>query len=238
MHLYPLSINIEGRHCLVVGGGGVGARKAQGLLASGARVTVVSPRMDPALEALLPHERLHLERRAYRPEDMAGVFLAFSATDNTGLNRRIKRDAADQKTLCNVADQPELCDFILPAVVRRGDLLLAITTSGKSPALAKRLRRQLEAQFGSEYESLTRLLGAIRNRLLAQGHDPAGHRKAFNTLLEDDLLGLVRRGNSEEINSLLAKTLGPGYQFERLMAEAEASSTTGGEAPPTETDQA
>jgi precorrin-2 dehydrogenase/sirohydrochlorin ferrochelatase len=81
-------------------------------------------------------------------------------------------------------------------------------------------------------------LGAIRNRLLAQGHDPAGHRRAFNTLLEGDLLGLVRRGSSEEINTLLAKTLGPGYQFERLMAGAETSRTTGEEAPPTETDQA
>jgi precorrin-2 dehydrogenase/sirohydrochlorin ferrochelatase len=238
MHPYPIFLDLEDRHCLVVGGGGVGTRKAQGLLACGARVTVVSPRMDPALEALLPHERLCLERRAYRPEDMAGVFLAFSATDDSALNRRIQRDAADRKTLCNVADRPELCDFILPAVVRRGALLLAITTSGKSPALAKRLRRQLEAQFGPEYENLIRLLGALRNRLLAQGHDPAGHRKAFNTLLEGDLLGLVRRESTAEIDALLAKTLGPGYRFERLMADAEAARPTGEEAPSTATDQA
>jgi precorrin-2 dehydrogenase/sirohydrochlorin ferrochelatase len=104
-------------------------------------------------------------------------------------------------------------------VVRRGDLALAIATAGKSPALAKRLRGLLEAQFGPEYERLTRLLGAIRSRLLAEGHDPEGHRKAFNALLDGDLLGLVRRDRGAEIDALLKKILGTGYQFERLMAD-------------------
>jgi precorrin-2 dehydrogenase/sirohydrochlorin ferrochelatase len=219
MHAYPLFLDIRDRRCLVVGGGGVGARKAKGLLASGARVKVVGPRIAPALEALLPNERLRLERRAYRSEDMAGAFLVFSATDDAALNRRIQRDAAAHQVLCNVADQPELCDFILPAVVRRGDLALAITTAGKSPALAKRLRRQLEDQFGPEYERLTRLLGAIRGRLLAAGHDPEGHRKAFTALLDGDLLGLVRSDRTEEINALLERILGPGFNLERLKVD-------------------
>ena len=216
---YPLFLDIRDRACLVVGGGKVGARKAKGLLAAGARVIVVSPEMDAAIEALLPDERLTLKRRAYLPSDMAGAFLVIGATDHAELNRRIKKDAQAAKALCNVADQPQLCDFILPAVVNQGDLSLAITTAGKSPALAKRLRRQLQAQFGPEYAALTALLGAIRTRLLAEGHDPEGHRRALNTLLDGDILGLLRAERTAEIDTLLAEALGPGYDYMGLTAE-------------------
>jgi precorrin-2 dehydrogenase / sirohydrochlorin ferrochelatase len=213
---YPLFLDISERDCLVVGGGKVGARKAKALLAAGARVVVVSPVMDAALEALLPNERLFLKKRAYRSSDMAGVFLVIGATDLAELNRRIKRDAQAAKALCNVADQPQLCDFILPAVVNQGDLAVAITTAGKSPALAKRLRRQLQAQFGSEYAELTTLLGVIRTRLLAAGHDPEGHRRVLNALLDEDILGLLKAGHSADINALLKKILGPGYDYKSL----------------------
>jgi precorrin-2 dehydrogenase/sirohydrochlorin ferrochelatase len=215
---YPLFLDINERACLVVGGGNVGARKAKGLLAAGARVVVVSPVMDAALEALLPDERLSLKKRAYRPSDMAGVFLVIGATDQAELNRRIKRDAQAAKALCNVADQPQLCDFILPAVVNQGDLALAITTGGRSPALAKRLRRELQGQFGPEYAELTALLGAIRTRLLATGHDPEGHRRVLNALLDEDILGLLRAGHIADINALLKKILGPGYDYKSLSA--------------------
>jgi precorrin-2 dehydrogenase/sirohydrochlorin ferrochelatase len=211
-------LDINERACLVVGGGNVGARKAKGLLAAGARVVVVSPVMDAALEALLPDERLSLKKRAYRPSDMAGVFLVIGATDQAELNRRIKRDAQAAKALCNVADQPQLCDFILPAVVNQGDLALAITTGGRSPALAKRLRRELQGQFGPEYAELTALLGAIRTRLLAAGHDPEGHRRVLNALLDEDILGLLRAGHIADINALLKKILGPGYDYKSLSA--------------------
>jgi precorrin-2 dehydrogenase/sirohydrochlorin ferrochelatase len=174
--------------------------------------------MDAALEALLPDERLSLKKRAYRPSDMAGVFLVIGATDQAELNRRIKRDAQAAKALCNVADQPQLCDFILPAVVNQGDLALAITTGGRSPALAKRLRRELQGQFGPEYAELTALLGAIRTRLLAAGHDPEGHRRVLNALLDEDILGLLRAGHIADINALLKKILGPGYDYKSLSA--------------------
>lgn len=219
MRYYPLFLNLEGRACLVVGGGKVGARKARGLLDSGAIVTVVSPQMDPALETLGSHERLILEKRAYRPEDMAGSCLVFAATDEAVLNRRIQADAVQRRVLCNVADRPDLCDFILPAVVNQGDLSLAITTAGRSPALAKRLRRQLATQFGPEYARLTALLGAIRGRLLAEGHDPEGHRRVFNALLDDDLLGLLQRDDAAAVDEVLAKNLGPGYTLADLASD-------------------
>jgi precorrin-2 dehydrogenase/sirohydrochlorin ferrochelatase len=199
----------------------VGARKAQGLLSAGATVVVVSPQMDAVLEALAPHERLRLKRRDYRPTDMEGVFLAFAATDDGDLNRRIQKDAIGCRVLCNIADRPELCDFILPAVVQQGDLTVAITTMGKSPALAKRLQRQLADQLGPEYARLAELLGAIRRRLLSKAHDPEGHRRVFHALLDSNLLALLRADRREEIDALLAATLGPGYRLENLMADRE-----------------
>jgi len=217
LRYYPLFLDINERACLVVGGGRVGARKAKGLLTAGARVTVVSPVMHAALEALLPDERLSLMRRTYRPSDMEGVFLVIGATDDAELNGRIKKDAQKANALCNVADSPQLCDFILPAVVNQGDLTLAITTAGKSPALAKRLRRQLQGQFGPEYAVLTALLGAVRHRLLADGHDPEGHRRIFNALLDGDLLGMLRAGHTAGINALLKEILGSGYDLEGLV---------------------
>lgn len=218
MRYYPLCIDLKERTCLVVGGGKVGARKAQGLLSAGATVVVVSPQMDAVLEALGPHERLRLKRRDYRPTDMEGVFLAFAATDDGDLNRRIQRDAIGCRVLCNIADRPELCDFILPAVVQQGDLTVAITTMGKSPALAKRLRRQLADQLGPEYARLTELLGAIRRHLLSKDHDPEGHHRVLHALLDSNLLALLRADRREEIDALLAATLGPGYRLANLLS--------------------
>jgi precorrin-2 dehydrogenase/sirohydrochlorin ferrochelatase len=131
------------------------------------------------------------------------------------------------QVLCNIADRPELCDFILPAVVEQGDLALAITTAGNSPALAKRLRRQLADQLGPEYARLTELLGAIRRRLLSKGHDPEAHQKVFNTLLDGDLLGLVRNDRRDAIDALLDATLGPDYRLENLLAEAKQTPNSG-----------
>jgi precorrin-2 dehydrogenase / sirohydrochlorin ferrochelatase len=227
MRYYPLCLDLKGRTCLVVGGGKVGARKAKGLLAAGARVVVISNQMGAAVTGLGPHQRLRLERRAYRPKDMEGVFLAFAATDDAALNRRIQKDASVCRALCNIADQPELCDFILPAVVQQGDLALAITTAGKSPALAKRLRRELTDQFGPEYARLTELLGAIRQRLLSEGHDPKGHRRVFNTLLDSDLLGMLQADRRDDIDALLARTLGPGYRLGNLTAAQESATPNG-----------
>ncbi|MDJ0782972.1 MAG: bifunctional precorrin-2 dehydrogenase/sirohydrochlorin ferrochelatase [Desulfosarcinaceae bacterium] len=219
MRYYPLCIDLDGRTCLVVGGGRVGARKVKRLLASGARVTVISPKMTADLEALGSHERLTLEKRPYSALDMKDAFLVFAATNDGALNRRIRQEAARQRILCNIADQPELCDFILPAVVNQGDLTLAITTAGSSPALAKRLRRQLASQFGPEYARLTALLGAIRRRLLAEGHDPDGHRQRFNALLDGGLLELLKENRTAEVDALLAAVLGPDYDLEGLLAE-------------------
>jgi precorrin-2 dehydrogenase/sirohydrochlorin ferrochelatase len=218
MRYYPVCLDIKGRPCLVVGGGGVGTRKVKGLLSAGAQVTVVSPELSAELQDLTPVP-VRCHRRRYRPEDLDGMFLVFGATDDEALNRRISADAGQRNMLCNIADRPQMCSFILPSVVHRGDLLLAISTSGRSPAFAKRLRKDLEAQFGSEYARFLRLMGAIREQLLSAGHSPEAHKSQFETLLGEGLAELVCGGDEAGADRLLARVLGPDFQLERLLKE-------------------
>jgi precorrin-2 dehydrogenase/sirohydrochlorin ferrochelatase len=145
------------------------------------------------------------------------MLLVIGATDNEELNRRISADARDRKVLCNIADRPEICDFILPSIVHRGDLIIAISTSGKSPAFAKKLRKDLEKKFGNEYAEFLRLMGAIRSKLLSADHAPEVHKDLFEKIITQGLLELIRNGKKEKINSLLLDVLGEGYDFEGLL---------------------
>lgn len=155
---YMACLDLEGRSCLVVGGGPVGLEKVLGLLDCGARVTVVALRFVSEFREL-PVERL--ERR-YASSDLEGRFLVIAATSDAALNRRVSTDAEARSLLCNVADAPELCNFILPAVYRQDPLAIAVSTGGASPALAKRIKRQLETEIGPEYAELARELRALR----------------------------------------------------------------------------
>jgi precorrin-2 dehydrogenase/sirohydrochlorin ferrochelatase len=220
MKYYPVNLNIQNRHCLVVGGGGVGTRKVIALLDCGARVTVVSPDPTPRLQELAAMGSIQLEKRSYRSDDINKMFLVIGATDDENLNRQISKDAERVNILCNIADRPEVCNFILPAIVRRGDLAITISTSGKSPAMAKRLRLELETQFGEEYADLLRLMGAIRDKLLSQAHEPEAHKALFNQLIDKDLIGLIKAGNTQDINALLHDVLGEGYKIEELIPKS------------------
>jgi precorrin-2 dehydrogenase/sirohydrochlorin ferrochelatase len=217
MRYYPIHLVIKNRDCLVVGGGAVGTRKVNTLLECGARVTVVSPDPSRRLTKLASEGAITLTQRAYRSDDLNGTFLVIGATDDENLNQQISNDAAQSNTLCNIADRPEACNFILPSIVRRGDLVITISTSGKSPALAKQLRQKLETQFGQEYAEFLLLMGAIRKKLLGQDHEPEAHKDLFNKLIDSDLIQLMQSGKTEEINSLLYKILGEGYKIEELL---------------------
>lgn len=221
MRYYPIQLDLQGRRCLVVGGGAVGTRKAGTLHACGAEVVVVSPEATAELAAWAAAGRVQWHRRAYDDTDLEGVFLAVGATDDELLNRRLSAEARRRGVLCNIADRPELCDFILPALVQRGDLVITVSTSGKSPALAKRLRRELEQRYGEEYAVLLRLMGAVRRRLLAQAHAPEEHRRQFETLLDDGLLEHLRKGDLAGADRVLEAVLGPGWKAEELLAEAD-----------------
>jgi precorrin-2 dehydrogenase/sirohydrochlorin ferrochelatase len=217
MQYYPINLDIKNRNCLIVGGGAVGTRKVNTLLECGARVTVVSPEPTPQLTRLASEGSITLEKRDYRSDDITGMFLVIGATDDESLNHQISKDAEQAHILCNIADRPEVCNFILPSIVRRGDLVITISTSGKSPALAKHLRQKLETQFGREYADFLLLMGAIRQKLLNQAHEPETHKAVFNQLINSDLIQLMQAGKTKEINSLLYKILGEGYKIEALL---------------------
>ena len=217
MRYSPVNLDIQGRSCLVVGGGSVGARKVDTLLKCGAAVTIVSPETTAQLDRLAAEGSVQLEKRPYRSSDAKGRFLVIGATDNERLNRQIHADAEENNVLCNIADRPEICNFILPAIVQRGDFMLAISTAGKSPAFAKHMRLLLENQFGPEYGRLLDLMGAIRKRLLADAHEPEAHKPLFEQLIAGGLLNLVKEGRIEQIDRLLESVLGPGYRYDRLM---------------------
>ena len=217
MRYYPLFLDIKNRPCLVVGGGAVGSRKVLTLLACSAKVTVVAPTADGNLQDLAAAGAIELRKRAYRSADLEGMFLVIGATDNEPLNLQIKTDADKKGTLCNIADHPEACHFILPAVVDRGDLVIAISTSGKSPAFAKKLRKDLETMFGPEYVDFLKLMGAIRLKLLGRKHAPEEHKDRFEQLIDNGLIHMIKNRNRKAIDALLYETFGNGYEFDALM---------------------
>ena len=219
MRYYPVCLDIQERCCLVVGGGQVGTRKVRTLLDCGAQVTVVSPEGTPELAEMARKGRVIWERRDYRDGDQAGMFLVIGATDVEALNRRIQQEAESDGRLCNIADQPERCNFVLPAVIQKGDLMIAVSTSGKSPAFAKHLRRLLEGQFGPEYAIFLDLMGAVRQRLLAEAHAPEEHKPIFEQLISRGLLELIRRDDRPAINRILAEVVGRDFLYEDLLGE-------------------
>ena len=214
MRYYPVCLDIKNRECLVVGGGQVGTRKVRTLLTCGARVTVVSPEVTAELSELGRQGRITIALRDYRADDLASAFLVIGATDDRGLNHRIHEAA---KRLCNIADQPDLCNFVLPSIVSQGDLIIAVSTSGRSPAFAKHLRRRLQTEFGPEYGRLLDLMGAVRSRLLAAEHAPEAHKPLFEKLIHNNLLEMIKNDDRAGINALLDAVLGPGFIYEELM---------------------
>ncbi len=217
MQYYPVYLDINDRKCVVVGGGAVGARKVSTLLACGARVTVISPEATAELNGLAEQGRIALIRRPYQSSDLDGAFMVIGSTDDEAINHRIHADAEARNLLCNIADQPRVCNFILPSIIQRGDLVIAVSTSGRSPAFAKKLRKELERQFGDEYAVFLMLLGAIRTKLLAEDHAPEAHKPLFEALIDTDLLEMIRARRTDEVNRILKEILGTGFTLESLI---------------------
>jgi precorrin-2 dehydrogenase/sirohydrochlorin ferrochelatase len=164
-------LKLEGRECLVVGAGKVGEPKIGGLLETGARVRVVALQASPEVREWARAGKIELKLRAFSADDLTGAFLAVVATNSRTLNERVYREAQRLGVLCNVVDVPDLCDFYYPSVVRRGDLQIAVSTSGQSPSLAQKIRQQLEKQFGPAYAAWVAELGETRKLILASDLD-------------------------------------------------------------------
>jgi len=182
-------LDLRGRRCLVVGGGEIGERKARALLACGAQVTVVSPTATRGLAALALEGRIVERRRSFRRADLRGCALVVAATGDPAVDDAVAALARRARVLVNVVDRPESCDFILPSVLRRGELQIAVSTGGRSPALAREIRRRLEPLFGPEYAELVARTGQARRAARAAARTPAARLAAGRRVAAPALVG-------------------------------------------------
>ena len=202
MRYYPISLNIQGKRCVVVGGGSVALRKVKMLLECGAKVSVISPTLDPDLAELFEEKSIDVIQRNYERGDLKGAAVVVSATDTKEINHKVAEEAKRAGALVNVADDPEPSDFIVPSFLRRGDLTIAVSTGGKSPAIARKVRMRLEEDFGQEYATLLSLTEDVRATLKKNGTHVDS--EAWQEALDLDLLvQLVKAGQHEEVKTLL-----------------------------------
>lgn len=196
---YPMMVDLTGKRCLVVGGGAVAERKVVSLVECGAKVGVVSPKATARLTALASSGRIRLRRRPVRAADLTGAFLVVVATDDPRVNREVAERVRKAGGLVNVADDPAACSFLVPSVIRRGDLTVAISTGGGSPALARKLRQRLEQTVGPEYEAFVAALRLLRERARRAIADPEDRRAIYRRAVESDLFEAAARGDSARV---------------------------------------
>ncbi|MGZ5331859.1 MAG: precorrin-2 dehydrogenase/sirohydrochlorin ferrochelatase family protein [Solirubrobacterales bacterium] len=203
--VYIACLRLSGRRCVVVGGGEIGLEKVEGLLACSGEVTLIAPEANAELRDLADEGSIRWERRAYEPADIEGTFIVIAATDDTDVNIGIYEDAERRAMLVNVVDVPPLCNFILPAIVRQGSMAIAISTQGASPALAKRMKREISEQFGPAYAELAVILNEVRG--WAKGTLPTynDRRDFFEEIVngDPDPVELIREGRTGEVRELI-----------------------------------
>ncbi|MFZ0320472.1 MAG: bifunctional precorrin-2 dehydrogenase/sirohydrochlorin ferrochelatase [Candidatus Sulfotelmatobacter sp.] len=189
--LFPMFLKLEGKRCLVVGAGKVGEPKIASLIGTGARIRVIALEASEAVHEWAIEGKIGLELRSFCAQDLEGTFLAVVATASSEFNEFIYREAQALGVLCNVVDVPDYCDFYYPAVVRRGDLQIAVSTSGQSPSLAQQIRQQLERQFGPGYARWVAELGATRKLVLASSLNPQRKRELLHSLASREALDVA-----------------------------------------------
>lgn len=191
--LFPMFLKLSSRSCLVVGAGTVAETKIASLLEAGAKVLVVAPEATAQVRAWAQSKTIEWHQRSFQPEDLEGMFLVIAATSSTVLHEHIFDLASQSGVLCNIVDVPGLCDFYYPSVVQRGALQIAISTSGQSPALAQRLRKELEEQFGPQYEAWLAHLGDLRDKLHDTDMDPEERKRRLHELASEQAFQAFRR---------------------------------------------
>ena len=204
MKYYPVFLDITEKPCAVVGGGEVALRKTQRLLQCHARVRVITEELSPDWKTLQGKDGLHFIRGEYESSHIEGMFLVIGATNRRDVNERIFQDARERHILVNIVDDPMRCDFILPSLVERGDLSVAVSTGGKSPAMAKHLREELENILGTEYEIALEILGDIRRIVREQNQPSRDNQKIFTQLISSDMLHLIREKDWNSLRKLIA----------------------------------
>jgi len=202
---YPLFIDLRDRLVVVVGGGMVAWRKVEALRRAGARVRVIAPEV---VERIEQDEGLEVVRRGYEPGDLDGAWLVFAATDDEETNVAVSRDAESRRVFCNVVDQPGLCSFIVPSVVEKGPIKIAISTGGVSPALSKKMRIRIGKLLGDEYSILALIMGRIRPIVLSGEGGHEDRKRIFEVLIDSELLDAIREHNRDRAEQILFEALG------------------------------
>lgn len=210
MKPYPVMMSLAGKRAIVVGGGRVGMRKIMGLLESGAQVTVISLELEQDLQQLARQGQIEWVAEAFQErllDRYPDAVLVFGTTNRREVNVTIHKACEERGILCNIADVPDLCTFIVPAVITQGDLMIAVSTGGASPALAKRIREDLEQRFGPEYGKMTRVLGELRKLVLRTGSSPDENKKIFREIVNSEVLAALRDNDSERVLDILKAIL-------------------------------
>jgi precorrin-2 dehydrogenase/sirohydrochlorin ferrochelatase len=207
MNLFPVFLNITDKDCLVVGGGKVALRKIKSLLTAGARIRVISPEILPDINQLAENKSIKLFKKKFEEKDIGCPFLVISATNCVRTNKMIAELCFEKNIPVNVIDDPSKCTFQIPAVVRRGDLNIAVSTNGKSPMLAASLRKKIEEQFGVEYEIYIKILGDVRKRLLNEIPDEEKRRSILKKIIQSDLLKLIKNGEESRLKERIEECI-------------------------------
>lgn len=208
MKYYPAYLELRDRPCAVIGGGAVAERKTLALLEAGADVTIISPALTPKLHEFSDAGKITHLKKQFEENDLAGQFLVIAATPSVDVNTLVARSCRKRHILVNVAVPPEESSFIVPSVVERGDLLIAISTSGASPALAKKIRQDMELRYGPEYGLFLDKMSAIRNRVREEVFDPQRRHEVFQAIVDSDVIELIRQGKAYEADLRMAEIAG------------------------------
>lgn len=204
---FPAFLDLRNQKCVVIGGGRVAQRKIGALWQAKADLTVISPHFTDDFERWLAKRPIEVVQRCYQPGDLQGAFLAIAATDEEATNQMVAEEAQRRGVLLNVVDKPDSCTFITPATVRRGPLHLAISTSGTSPMMAKKIRQQLEEQFSPAYGRFLRLLDEVRPKVLQDIPDADRRRELFDRLTQPRVLDWIKRGRTEKAKRWMDETI-------------------------------
>jgi precorrin-2 dehydrogenase/sirohydrochlorin ferrochelatase len=208
MAYYPVNLDIVGRRCVVVGGGQVAERKVERLVECGARVAVLSSRLTDRLAEMARAGTVEHVDSEYEAEKLGEAMLVIGATDREDVNDAVSRECRRRGILVNIVDDPERCDFILPAIFQRGGLTVAVSTGGRSPALARRIREDLEGRFGPEYAVLVDIMADIRQKVTARGRTSGENKVLFEAVVRSPVLDLIRAGDWEGVRALVRELTG------------------------------
>jgi precorrin-2 dehydrogenase len=209
---YPVYIQLKEQPCVVIGGGKIAEGKVEGLLAVEAKVTLISPDLTPHLQDLVKQNRITYLSRTYQPGDLTGAFIVICATDQAEINHQVWQEASANNQLVNVVDDTPRCNFIAPSILRKGDLTIAISTSGKAPAMAVRLKERLQRELGPEYERFLELAGKLREPLAHHIPDFETRKALWYELVDSEILDALARGDDESAKEIISQVV--GFEFE------------------------